>query len=272
MGSNNGLHIGSPILQANSLVETDSANRAVDYNGINGAYTSLGTSIGNGLRTVSCIINAHSLSATLEGIVYRNNGTNNNNYGIRIDNGTIQFFRYISTVAYSCVSDLPIVAGETYHIVGTIDPVNGMALYINGVKQTSTDPTTNVVGTNTDVSAIGNWGDGDIDREFTGIIDEVALFTTALTDNEVSTLYEKAVFSNLISGTVLVKNVPQQRWINIYKRSDGSWVSGGYSDPVTGYYEFQVPTNEIHFAVILENEAEQIYNSQVRDLIIPDQI
>jgi len=102
---------------------------------------------------------------------------------------------------------------------------------------------------------------------------EVLSVTGATWINGEFNLYEiDRPFKYKIAGTVLVNEVPEKRWINIYKRTDGSWVTGGYSDPVTGKYEFRMTNNQIYYAVILEDETEQIYNSQVRDFIIPTEI
>ena len=71
-----------------------------------------------------------------------------------------------------------------YHVAGVIDPVDGMSLYIDGVKQNDMDtsvlPASNLIH----ATHIGKWG-GLSSRYFNGRIDEVRIWDRSLSQNEI---------------------------------------------------------------------------------------
>lgn len=71
-------------------------------------------------------------------------------------------------------------AGQWYHVAGVIDPVNGMELFINGIKQQDVDSTfTDVPASNSDPITIGGWWPVP-NRNFNGDIDAVRISSQAL--------------------------------------------------------------------------------------------
>jgi hypothetical protein len=77
------------------------------------------------------------------------------------------------------------VAGQTYHVVGTYDGTT-QRLYVNGALVASaalTGPATS----NTNPLVIGSWG--GTNEFFAGRIDEVAIYTKALTSAQVQAHY-----------------------------------------------------------------------------------
>lgn len=90
---------------------------------------------------------------------------------------------------YAKVTDQPhpLVAGNTYHIVMTVDGTS-VKIYVNGVldfDQTFTYSTAGLTSQVTNIGRYGDYGDFHID----GLIDEVAYFNSTLTAANVTTLY-----------------------------------------------------------------------------------
>lgn len=68
---------------------------------------------------------------------------------------------------------------QWYHVAAVIDPVDGMALFVNGIKQNSTHAHTGATATSSHITTIGCWGDL-YQRFFKGKIDDVRLSSQAL--------------------------------------------------------------------------------------------
>lgn len=81
---------------------------------------------------------------------------------------------------YEVISDANFwQAGQWYHIAGVIDPIQGMMMFIDGVKQINTEPNyTAPTTTSSAITVIGAQGDRYI-RHFFGEIDEVRLSSNA---------------------------------------------------------------------------------------------
>ena len=80
----------------------------------------------------------------------------------------------------------PVLLNTTYHLVGTMDQVNGMIFYVNGA-QVGTDPNKLVKTTPTVSVKIGT--DELNVQPYSGTIDEVANYTRALTLPEIQEHY-----------------------------------------------------------------------------------
>lgn len=94
--------------------------------------------------------------------------------------GKLGFIRRINSVKYEIYSDRNMwKANHWYHVAVTIEKEGGMKMYINGVLQKSSDPSTAPIGIQsgniTDRISIGKWGNLDI-RYFSGQIDEVRIW------------------------------------------------------------------------------------------------
>lgn len=109
--------------------------------------------------------------------------------GLRVmDTGQV-IFKWVTTQSsFHAYSDGPLTPGTWHHLVGTFDGVGG-ALYIDGVLQQQVEPSS---GTPTPASV---WDIGDISAGgvgtgyFPGRIDDVRVYSGALTADEVSQLY-----------------------------------------------------------------------------------
>ena len=103
--------------------------------------------------------------------------------------GKIAFYRRIGSTRYEIFSDKnEWSANHWYHVAVTIETVDGMKMYINGVLQKSTDPSTDPIRTQsgnvTDKVSIGKWGNVNI-RYFSGEIDEVRIWEIEKTQAEI---------------------------------------------------------------------------------------
>jgi PKD repeat protein len=75
-------------------------------------------------------------------------------------------------------------ADQWYHVAGVIDPLEGMKLYIDGVLQQDSDPTTQPTEIGGEITTIGCWGN-TYSRFFDGEIDEVRFWKRPLNEHEI---------------------------------------------------------------------------------------
>lgn len=88
------------------------------------------------------------------------------------------------------------------HLAGVCDIPNGIfRLYVNGVQKATTTPRPTLIVTNHDVSVGARKGSSgpNYDKNFNGIVDEVALFNRALSVGEITAHYN-AAFAASASG------------------------------------------------------------------------
>lgn len=178
-----------------NITNAQQASTALDFDGIND-YVDLGSSVATGLRTIemwfkpnTTIDNSNSVFISL---IARNDSSQIDEFylyfsSLASDEGKLTFGRNSSTItgAASINSDNNIWNANTwYHVAGVFDPVNGLALYINGVKQSETNPNTGAPGARPEITALGRWGDLNI-RHFNGQLDEVRLWDRALSQDEI---------------------------------------------------------------------------------------
>ncbi len=102
----------------------------------------------------------------------------------------IQFYHNGTATNGTVSSSAPLIAGQWYHVAGIYDSSAGkLRLYLNGVLVSEVTAT----GTSSDGNSPFYIGRNDEGNYFDGIIDDVAIFNRALTDAEVSTLYNSQI-------------------------------------------------------------------------------
>ncbi|MER6496079.1 LamG-like jellyroll fold domain-containing protein [Streptomyces griseorubiginosus] len=111
--------------------------------------------------------------------------------GLRDDTGTFAFARLASDAtqgaAVAAAASAPAV-GTWTHLVGVYDPSAGVTrLYVNGVLEGETAYAAGWAGTGATAVGRALYGGGQVDQ-FHGQIDDVQLFPTALTSDQVATL------------------------------------------------------------------------------------
>ena len=137
-------------------------------------------------------------------IIGKANSTNTRcNYGLGLENGYKPGVIANSGSWYSNYSTTALNTGTWYHLAGVYDGSN-FILYVNGVL----DNTTSVSGFNISTAASDTSGDDLLigakpiysSENFAGMMDEIAIWNTALTSTQVSEIYNA-------TGTNLTKDL-----------------------------------------------------------------
>ena len=155
---------------------------------------SVGNTLTNGFSqlTVSTWANFASVPTNrVLGLASKDNA-NNRNFDLRyISNTGVNFL--VSTDGTNSVTTAyfpkaSISAGQWYHFVGVYDGSN-VLLYVNGVAIGSPTALTGSLQNTTSEFFIGKRGFGTTNTGFDGKLDEVAVFNTALTAQEIQSIY-----------------------------------------------------------------------------------
>jgi Concanavalin A-like lectin/glucanases superfamily len=109
------------------------------------------------------------------------------NMNLGANTHTVRFERWSNNASNTATSTTAVAAGTWYHLVGTYNGAT-MKLYVNGQEQASVASTHSQANTAFPfrIGAIGGTGGG----KFSGLIDEVAVYNTALTAAQVDQHYE----------------------------------------------------------------------------------
>lgn len=181
------------------------SGKTLTFNG-SSQFVDIGDQVANGCRTIEMWFKPNvNITSTLndpKSLMIRDynnsSGLNTDEFGLYfapsswqagLNTGKVVFLRRVGTTLIQIASDNDFwQAGHWYHVCATIDPVSGMKLYINGILQQESDPSTSPIGTQTgtvwDKVSIGRWGNLDI-RYFNGEIDEVRLWETSRTQTQI---------------------------------------------------------------------------------------
>ncbi len=111
------------------------------------------------------------------------------------------------------------VVGVWTHVVG-IKSGNNTYVYVNGV-QAGTDPSSGSFANNSNTIDIGAFPANEATTALNGTIDDVRLYNRALTESEITTLYEKGAGRNIASSQTL------QRGSNLASGLMGHWTFDG---------------------------------------------
>lgn len=179
------------------LLETSSAqtlrpNPILTFDGIND-YVDLGPSVGNGIRTIEFWFRPKNLmnSSTITeqtALVVRNNGLTLNEHEFTVYfspvNGKINFDLedHLGNIYHVFSNSTSWNAGQWYHVAAVVDASLGMMLFIDGIKQTQTNPYAQATGTINKITTVARWGDLSI-RYFAGSINDLRFSTDAIYTN-----------------------------------------------------------------------------------------
>jgi hypothetical protein len=185
-GANAGTYVAGPTLGAPSLLGTDTANTAVTFDSATKSYVRVANSasltIGSPLTLETWIKPAAVPAAGSFASVL----TKPESYSLQF-NGPLLEFTIIQNGTRKRLQapSGTIVAGQTYHVVGTYDGTT-RRLYVNGA-QVATGALTGAATATTNALYMASWNGG---TEFLkGTIDEVAVYSTALSATRVSAHY-----------------------------------------------------------------------------------
>lgn len=182
-GGNAGTYV-SCTLGAASLIQNNAGNLAVNMNGTSSQVTVGAVAALYGLSRncsieawikPSAVASTYGIwSAGLAGICVRQNGTNLellSDYSASIHTFTANF-----------------VANTIYHVVLTINGSGACTAYVNGISIGTFTTTTNFTGAYVRIGADGR-DSTTVSSFFSGILDEVAVYNTALTSTQVNSHY-----------------------------------------------------------------------------------
>jgi len=162
-------------------------NSILSFDGIND-YVDLGIEVGNEIRTVECWFKLNKpITPQLEDfstlLAREISGINGNTDEFAFtfqpsflnNPGTLRFdvdgtFPYKSVYSDNNTWN----PDQWYHAAAVIHPEDGMSLFIDGIKQSSTFPQFDATGFSSDITTIGCWGKAFI-RYFEGEIDDLRL-------------------------------------------------------------------------------------------------
>jgi hypothetical protein len=185
-GVNAGTYVNAPTLGVTSLLVSDTANKAVTFDGSND-HVSVANS--NSLRIASPL----TLEAWIKPTSLPANGsyasvmTKRESYSLQFNGSRIELtIMQNGTRRRTQAPAGSIVAGQTYHLVGTYDGTT-TRLYINGA-QVATTALTGGATLNANPLFIGSW-DGSSEF-FRGVIDEPAVYAGALSAARVAAHYD----------------------------------------------------------------------------------
>jgi hypothetical protein len=203
------------------IISAYSQNNSISF--ANNSSVNVGSSVGNGLRTIEMWIrpstNITSNLSEFQIPIHRNTEFcgNCDEFAFAFDpiysSSSTGYLRFkvhdANGTKYEVSSNSNFWrAGQWYHIAGVIDPVQGMMLFVDGLKQVDTEPNCTFPTTNSSaITVIGAQGNR-FDRHFYGEIDEVRLSSAArytsnftpscqlAVDSMTSSLYKFDLISN----------------------------------------------------------------------------
>lgn len=172
-----------------------SQNYVRNFDGVDD-YVDLGSTVATGVRTIEMWFNpTTAIDASLSdyvGLISRDISSTNhsNEFGIAFAPSTVPNSGAISFINFSNSGVINEVfsnanqwnANQWYHVAAVIHPSQGMMLFIDGVKQSSTNSYTLAPTANSAPTTVASWG-SRTNRYFNGKIDDFRLSSTALYTN-----------------------------------------------------------------------------------------
>jgi len=204
----------------------------------------------NHTGTASAWVNINSFSAENNILAKRDIGNpGNRHWMLRVDtSNNINFYIYnTDTNQQAVISSTVLNANQWYHIAVTLT-TSDVKIYINGVEDTTASSTYSTIQNDGADLQIGRRGTNTSHNYFDGKIDQVRIFSTALTSDQVTQLYEeKQCFDTVTEPTGNL-------------RFDEFWA--GYDDGQTNRAEFKLSGKGVDFNTYSEGHAVLNQNPQ----------
>ncbi len=182
-GSSPGTYVGAT-LNAAGLLAAETGNKAAAFSGTN-QYVRVpsGTALSPSARVS---VEAWIKPTTVSTSGFRSVASKAEAYSLQFNSGKIEFTIIQGATRRRLQAPAgAIVAGSTYHVVGTYDGTT-QRLYINGVQQVQ-GALTGAINVNANNLTIGSWNGSS--EFFAGTIDEVAVYPSVLSASRVSAHY-----------------------------------------------------------------------------------
>lgn len=130
---------------------------------------------------------------------------------LALTSGNIKVYVKNQSITRSILTDVTYAADTWYHLVISQGVTNTVA-YINGVNKGNVASINS--GTSIAITTIASYEDGYSIYEFNGFIDEVAFFNTALTQDQVSSIYNATEVVAGVSKTADLNDLttPPVKW------------------------------------------------------------
>jgi len=185
VANNTGTYRNGAAVGSSSLLRSDPQDTAVSFDGVNDAVTvpnSPGLS-----PTAAVTVEAWVRPSVVPGAgTFASVVTKAESYSLQFNGGRLEFTtmqngtrRRVQAAAGA------IVAGQTYHVVGTYDGAV-QRLFVNG-SQVASGAFSGALSTTTNSLVMGSW---DAGSEFlTGVVDEVAVYPTVLSATQIASHY-----------------------------------------------------------------------------------
>ena len=201
-GGNNGTYTNGPTLaQAGGL--TSEEDKAASFDGTND-YVNLGNNsalkFGSGNFTYSAWIKTSAAGAN-DMIVAESNNTTAERYIFKTTTNKASFnCRDSSGNMLSAIGTTSVNDGNWHFIVGVRSGNTGY-IYVDGVLEaTSTNGSVGSCDVAADVYIGGRYSGAGL--EFSGTIDDVSIFNTALTSAQISSMYQASIFGSKVEFVV----------------------------------------------------------------------
>lgn len=161
-------------------------------------------------------------------------------YALSLDGSTNLLFLICSGLGCEQVGRIPLPIGPWHHVAGTLDGGTGdLRLYLNGLLVAATNTTIRPFGPLDPALepslGIGNVGETLNQFPFNGRIDEISLYSRALTRSEVLAIYAAGARGKFDPSTPLPQGLAQMRLTlgtqqtNIYYADNNLWSSNAIS-------------------------------------------
>jgi len=185
VSNNTGTYRNSPTLGAPSLLRSDPQSTAVSFDGVNDSVTvpSAPNLSPTAAVTVEAWVRPAAIPATGS---FASVVTKAESYALQFNGPRLEFTTMQSGTRRRVQAAAGVVvAGQTYHVVGTYDGAV-QRLFVNGA-QVASGLFTGALSTTANSLVMGSW---DANSEYlSGVIDEVAVYPTALTASRIANHY-----------------------------------------------------------------------------------
>lgn len=261
IGNHPGTYENGFTLEQEPLIET---GRSVDFN--NEGRVNTNAQLDGDPLTILCWVNPSTLGGTNSDrhtIVTDRISNNTWSYILRIEGNEFQFYiEGDSSVA--ATSSTTVQEGTTYFLAAVYDGTEAQ-LYIDANSE-DTVSVSNRSDTTGDVS-IGARNDLS-DEGFIGRIDEVAVYKSALTTNDIQTIYDERNTTLNISGIVEGETDGSTiaATISVYRQSDGIFIDKQVLDGSESNYNIKVLDNESHTIVAIPPNGSGLPSKVLHDV------
>jgi len=254
------------LLFSNFLFSQGSGN-VLSFNGTS-TYINLGNDVGSDIRTIECWFKpATSINSGITDAIslimrdFENGSSDNQNeYGFYftpdgwfgLNGGALVFYRRAGSTPFTIQSNNTVwEQNKWYHVACVIDPTSGMKMYINGILQTQTHPSTYPIlaqtGSIYDYTAVGTWGYWGANankRFFNGDIDEIRFWSVARSQSDI----RKKMCSKLIGtepGLKAYYNFDNSSGLTLSETISGfNGILNGFSNTLNPWHYSSAPIGD----------------------------